>query len=69
MYKRYQDIVENELIKDLDEGLPYFIYWLMTRVGLIIFSMLAAPTPKGWKPSITMPTTISHGKSQSYLLH
>lgn len=35
MYARYGDIEENDLIVDLGETLPHFIYWLMTRVGLI----------------------------------
>lgn len=35
MYARYQDIEQNDLIDGLGEGLPHFIYWLMTRVGLI----------------------------------
>jgi uncharacterized protein with ParB-like and HNH nuclease domain len=35
MYARYRDIEENGLIDDLGEALPHFIYWLMTRVGVI----------------------------------
>lgn len=35
MYERYQDIADNDLVADLDDALPHFIYWLMTRVGLI----------------------------------
>lgn len=39
MYARYRDIEENDLIDDLtneqEAALPHFIYWLMTRVGLI----------------------------------
>jgi uncharacterized protein with ParB-like and HNH nuclease domain len=35
MYARYSDIEQNDLIEDLGESLPHFIYWLMTRVGLI----------------------------------
>jgi uncharacterized protein with ParB-like and HNH nuclease domain len=35
MYARYREIEENDLIVDLGEALPHFIYWLMTRVGLI----------------------------------
>lgn len=35
MYARYADIKENDLIEDLEGSLPHFIYWLMTRVGLI----------------------------------
>ncbi|MGZ9081609.1 MAG: DUF262 domain-containing protein [Rhodoplanes sp.] len=35
MYARYREIEENDLLADLGEALPHFIYWLMTRVGLI----------------------------------
>ncbi len=35
IYARYQDIKESDLVDELGEGLPHFIYWLMTRVGLI----------------------------------
>ena len=35
MYARYRDIEENDLLETLGEALPHFIYWLMTRVGLI----------------------------------
>ncbi|BEV72975.1 DUF262 domain-containing protein [Paludibacterium sp. THUN1379] len=35
MYARYQDIEGNDLLEDLGEALLHFIYWLMTRVGLI----------------------------------
>ena len=35
MYARFRDIEENDLIEDIGEALPHFIYWLMTRVGLI----------------------------------
>ncbi len=35
MYARYRDIEENDLIETLNDALPHFIYWLMTRVGLI----------------------------------
>jgi len=35
MYARYSDIEQNDLIEDLGDSLPHFIYWLMTRVGLI----------------------------------
>lgn len=35
MYARYQDIEASELVEDLGEGLPHFIYWLLTKVGLI----------------------------------
>lgn len=35
MFARYRDIEENDLIAELGESLPHFIYWLLTRVGLI----------------------------------
>lgn len=37
MYARYRDIEENDLWDDLGQlsALPHFIYWLLTRVGLI----------------------------------
>lgn len=35
MYKRYVDIEDKDLVGELDESLPHFIYWLMTKVGLI----------------------------------
>jgi uncharacterized protein with ParB-like and HNH nuclease domain len=35
MYQRYRDIEDNDLLADLGSGLPHFIYWLLTRVGLI----------------------------------
>ena len=35
MYARYGDIEQNDLIADLGDALPHFIYWLMTKVGLI----------------------------------
>lgn len=35
MYARYQDIEASELVEDLSDGLPHFIYWLLTKVGLI----------------------------------
>jgi uncharacterized protein with ParB-like and HNH nuclease domain len=35
MYARYQDIVGSDLIDELGEALLHFMYWLMTRVGLI----------------------------------
>ena len=35
MFARYGDIEQNDLIADLGDALPHFIYWLMTRVGLI----------------------------------
>lgn len=35
MYARYGDISENDLLAELGEALPHFMYWLLTRVGLI----------------------------------
>ena len=35
MYARYSDIEHNDLLAELGGTLPHFIYWLMTRVGLI----------------------------------
>lgn len=35
MYARYTEIVTSDLISDLNESLPHFIYWLLTKVGLI----------------------------------
>lgn len=35
MFSRYQDIEGNDLLADLGDALPHFIYWLLTRVGLI----------------------------------
>jgi uncharacterized protein with ParB-like and HNH nuclease domain len=35
MHARYRDIEQNDLIADLEDALPHFAYWLMTRVGLI----------------------------------
>lgn len=35
MIARYNDIENSDLIDELDEALPHFAYWLMTRVGLI----------------------------------
>lgn len=35
MYQRYRNIEENDLLTDLGNGLLHFIYWLLTRVGLI----------------------------------
>jgi uncharacterized protein with ParB-like and HNH nuclease domain len=35
MYSRYGDIEDEDLAGKLDDGLPHFIYWLMTKVGLI----------------------------------
>lgn len=35
MYARYRDIEDNDLLAELGAGLPHFIYWLLTQVGLI----------------------------------
>lgn len=35
MFLRYGDIEQNGIIDELDEGINHFIYWLLTRVGLI----------------------------------
>jgi uncharacterized protein with ParB-like and HNH nuclease domain len=35
MYARYRDIQDNDLLVELSDVLPHFIYWLMIRVGLI----------------------------------
>lgn len=35
MYARFGDIEANDLMAELDDALPHFIYWLLTRVGLI----------------------------------
>lgn len=35
MYARYGDIEANDLMAELGDALPHFIYWLLTRVGLI----------------------------------
>lgn len=35
MYARYGDISDNDLLAELGDALPHYIYWLMTRVGLI----------------------------------
>ncbi len=35
MYARYGDIEQNGFVDELDEGISHFIYWLLTRVGLI----------------------------------
>lgn len=35
MHLRYGDIEENGIIDELDAGINHFIYWLLTRVGLI----------------------------------
>lgn len=38
MYARYGDIENNDLLDALGDALPHFIYWLLTRVGLIEIS-------------------------------
>jgi uncharacterized protein with ParB-like and HNH nuclease domain len=38
IYARYGDIQAADLVGELDEALPHFIYWLMTKVGLIEIS-------------------------------
>jgi uncharacterized protein with ParB-like and HNH nuclease domain len=38
MYKRYQDIECIDIAGELKDALPHFIYWLMTKVGLIEIS-------------------------------
>ena len=35
MYKRYQDIEQIDLVGELKNALPHFIYWLINKVGLI----------------------------------
>jgi len=35
MYARFRDIEANDLFDELEDALPHFIYWLLTRVGLI----------------------------------
>jgi len=35
MFARYGDIEANDLMEELSDALPHFIYWLLTRVGLI----------------------------------
>ncbi|SFN24705.1 Uncharacterized conserved protein, contains ParB-like and HNH nuclease domains [Izhakiella capsodis] len=35
MYARYSDIEANDLMAEIRDVLPHFIYWLLTRVGLI----------------------------------
>ncbi|MBD2096819.1 DUF262 domain-containing protein [Trichocoleus sp. FACHB-591] len=35
MYARYDDIESKDLVGELGDALPHFIYWLMTKVGLI----------------------------------
>lgn len=38
MYARYQDLQRLDLVGELKQALPSFIYWLMTKVGLIEIS-------------------------------
>lgn len=38
MFARYADITNNDFIEELDQDLPHFAYWLMTKVGLIEIS-------------------------------
>jgi uncharacterized protein with ParB-like and HNH nuclease domain len=38
MFARYGEIEANDLMAELGEALPHFIYWLMTQVGLIEIS-------------------------------
>lgn len=38
MYDRYNDIVESGLVDDLGDALPHYIYWLISKVGLIEIS-------------------------------
>ena len=35
MYARYDDIESKDLVGELGDALPHFIYWLMDKVGLI----------------------------------
>ena len=35
MYARYGDIEAKDLVGELDDAFPHFIYWLMTKVGMI----------------------------------
>ena len=35
MYARFQDIEQLDLVGELKAALPHFIYWLMSKVGLI----------------------------------
>jgi len=37
-YARYRDIEDSDLLDELGDALPHFIYWLLTRVGLIEIS-------------------------------
>jgi uncharacterized protein with ParB-like and HNH nuclease domain len=38
MFARYGDIEANDLLDELGPALPHFLYWLLTRVGLIEIS-------------------------------
>jgi uncharacterized protein with ParB-like and HNH nuclease domain len=38
MYKRYADIERQEVVVELGDSLPHFIYWVLNRVGLIEIS-------------------------------
>ncbi len=38
MYSWYRDIEDSDLLDELGDTLPHFIYWLLTRVGLIEIS-------------------------------
>ncbi|MHB1562641.1 MAG: DUF262 domain-containing protein [Leptospirillum sp.] len=38
MYARYRDIDDSDLLEELGNALPHFIYWLLKRVGLIEIS-------------------------------
>lgn len=38
MYARYGDIEQSDLVAELNDALPHFAYWLLTRVGLIEIS-------------------------------
>lgn len=38
MYNRYSNIMDKDLVGELGDALPHFIYWLMTKVGLIEIS-------------------------------
>jgi uncharacterized protein with ParB-like and HNH nuclease domain len=35
MHARYGDIEDKDLVGELGEALPHFVYWLITKVGLI----------------------------------
>lgn len=35
IYARYDNIESKDLVGELNEALPHFVYWLMTKVGLI----------------------------------